>query len=201
MAPPVARGGSDVAWLLGVQPRGVVRAEGRPSDTGHARAPLAVCQSRRTGDAAVWALQHGGRSVGSRQSPLRPGRYRSATVRVRPSGGRLAGGDAAADRELPYRPQDVGAVRDLVDATVCGRGQQPNGVHARAWRGDLQAGRARLGPGGAAHEWRDLIEQVRQDRLVQWNEPARPESVDRAVRFVEYMQERARAGDGRNSLT
>jgi len=49
-------------------------------------------------------------------------------------------------------------------------------------------------------EWRNLIEQVREDRLVQWNEPARPGSVDRAVRFVEYVQERARTGDGRSSL-
>jgi hypothetical protein len=41
------------------------------------------------------------------------------------------------------------------------------------------------------YEWRDLIERVRQDRLVHWNEPTRPGSVDRAVRFVEYVQERA----------
>ena len=41
-------------------------------------------------------------------------------------------------------------------------------------------------------EWRELIEQVRQDRFVRWNESPRPESVERAVAFVQYIQERAR---------
>ena len=40
-------------------------------------------------------------------------------------------------------------------------------------------------------EWHDLIEQVRQDRLVRWNAPPRPGSVERAIAFVEYVQERA----------
>ena len=42
-------------------------------------------------------------------------------------------------------------------------------------------------------EWRELIEQVQQDRFVRWNEPSRPESVERAIAFVQYIQERARA--------
>jgi hypothetical protein len=42
-------------------------------------------------------------------------------------------------------------------------------------------------------EWRDLIEQVRHDRFVPWNDPPRPGSVDRSVAFVEHVQERARA--------
>ncbi len=41
-------------------------------------------------------------------------------------------------------------------------------------------------------EWRHLIEQVRQDRFIQWNTPPRPGSVDRAIAFVQYVQERAR---------
>jgi hypothetical protein len=43
-------------------------------------------------------------------------------------------------------------------------------------------------------EWRDPIEQVRQDRLVAWNAAPRPGSVERAVAFVEYVQGRARVG-------
>jgi len=41
-------------------------------------------------------------------------------------------------------------------------------------------------------EWHDLLEQVRDDRLVRWNDPPRPGSVDRAVAFVECVQARAR---------
>jgi hypothetical protein len=41
-------------------------------------------------------------------------------------------------------------------------------------------------------EWRDLIEQVRQDRFVQWNDPPSPGSVDRSIAFVRYVRERAR---------
>ena len=41
-------------------------------------------------------------------------------------------------------------------------------------------------------EWRGLIEQVRSDRFVTWNEPARPGSIKRSVAFVEYVQRRAR---------
>lgn len=41
-------------------------------------------------------------------------------------------------------------------------------------------------------EWRDLIEQVRDDRSVRWNAPPRPGSMERAVAFVEYVQARAR---------
>jgi len=43
-------------------------------------------------------------------------------------------------------------------------------------------------------EWRDLIDQVRQDRFVRWNDPPRPGSVERALAFVEYVRERARTG-------
>ena len=43
-----------------------------------------------------------------------------------------------------------------------------------------------------ADDWRDLIDQVRQDRFAQWNDPPRPGSVERARAFVEYVQERAR---------
>jgi Aminoglycoside adenylyltransferase, C-terminal domain/Nucleotidyltransferase domain len=42
-------------------------------------------------------------------------------------------------------------------------------------------------------EWGDLIEQVRSDRFVTWNDPPRPGSVDRAAAFVAYVQERARS--------
>ena len=42
--------------------------------------------------------------------------------------------------------------------------------------------------------WRDLILQVREDRFVQWNDPPRPGAVDRTLAFIEYVQERARAG-------
>ena len=41
-------------------------------------------------------------------------------------------------------------------------------------------------------EWRDLLEQVRQDRFVRWNAPPRHGSMERAVAFVEYVQTRAR---------
>ena len=41
-------------------------------------------------------------------------------------------------------------------------------------------------------EWRSLIEQVQQDRLVRWDEPPRPGSMERAAAFVEYIQGRAR---------
>ena len=41
-------------------------------------------------------------------------------------------------------------------------------------------------------EWRDLIAQVRGDRSVRWDAPARPGSMERAVAFVEYVQARAR---------
>ena len=43
-----------------------------------------------------------------------------------------------------------------------------------------------------ADDWRDLIDQVRQDRFVQWDDPPRAGSVERALAFVEHMQERAR---------
>jgi hypothetical protein len=41
-------------------------------------------------------------------------------------------------------------------------------------------------------EWRDLIEQVRDDRFVRWNASPRPGSMERAVAFVDYVQGRAR---------
>ena len=62
-------------------------------------------------------------------------------------------------------------------------------------RGDvsLEAGRARLGHRRRwRDEWRGLIDQVRQDRFVQWNDPPRPGSVERTLAFVESVQERAR---------
>jgi Domain of unknown function (DUF4111) len=40
-------------------------------------------------------------------------------------------------------------------------------------------------------EWRDLIEQVRKDRLVPWNSAPAPGSMERSVAFVEYVQARA----------
>jgi hypothetical protein len=43
-----------------------------------------------------------------------------------------------------------------------------------------------------AAEWRNLIDQVRRDRFVRWNEPPRPGSVGRALAFVEHVQNRAR---------
>jgi hypothetical protein len=43
-------------------------------------------------------------------------------------------------------------------------------------------------------EWRDLLEQVREDRLVPWNEPPRACSVERTLAFVAYVQERALDG-------
>jgi hypothetical protein len=43
-----------------------------------------------------------------------------------------------------------------------------------------------------ADEWRPLIDQVREDRLVPWNDPPRAGSVDRARAFVAHVQERAR---------
>ena len=46
-------------------------------------------------------------------------------------------------------------------------------------------------------EWRDLIDQVRQDRFVRWNDPPWPGSVERSVAFVESVQERARTGNER----
>lgn len=49
-------------------------------------------------------------------------------------------------------------------------------------------------------EWRDLIDQVRQDRFVQWNDPPRPGSVERTLAFIEYVQDRARTGDAHGSL-
>ena len=45
-------------------------------------------------------------------------------------------------------------------------------------------------------EWRDLIDQVRQDRFVRWNDRPRPGSVERSLSFVDYVQERARAAGG-----
>lgn len=48
-------------------------------------------------------------------------------------------------------------------------------------------------------EWRDLIEQVQRDRLVRWNSPPRPGSMERAVAFVEYVQEQARTSTPRDS--
>jgi hypothetical protein len=43
-------------------------------------------------------------------------------------------------------------------------------------------------------EWSDLIDQVRRDRFVRWNDRPRPGSVERTLAFVEYMQQRARPG-------
>jgi hypothetical protein len=43
-------------------------------------------------------------------------------------------------------------------------------------------------------EWRDLIDQVRQDRFLRWDDPPRPGSVERTLAFVEYVQQRARPG-------
>jgi hypothetical protein len=40
-------------------------------------------------------------------------------------------------------------------------------------------------------EWHDLIQQVREDRFVRWNDPPRPGSVERTRAFVDYAKERA----------
>jgi hypothetical protein len=53
--------------------------------------------------------------------------------------------------------------------------------HALAWAAETMPG-----------EWRELIEQVQQDRFVKWDEPARPGSVERARAYVAYVQARAR---------
>jgi len=42
-------------------------------------------------------------------------------------------------------------------------------------------------------EWRDLLDQVRQDRFVRWDDPPRPGSVARALAFVAHVQARARS--------
>ena len=49
-------------------------------------------------------------------------------------------------------------------------------------------------------QWRDLIDQVRQDRFVPWNEPPRPGSVERTLEFIAYAQERARTGNNCRSF-
>jgi hypothetical protein len=49
--------------------------------------------------------------------------------------------------------------------------------------------------GALPAEWRDLIQQVRRDRFVQWNAPPPPGSAERALAFVAYVQERARSYD------
>ena len=49
-------------------------------------------------------------------------------------------------------------------------------------------------------EWRDLIEQVRDDRFVRWNAPPLPGSVERAVAYVRCVQERARIHTPYDSL-
>lgn len=41
-------------------------------------------------------------------------------------------------------------------------------------------------------EWRELIDQVRDDRFVRWNDPPRPGSVGRTLAYVRHVQERAR---------
>ena len=40
--------------------------------------------------------------------------------------------------------------------------------------------------------WRSLIDQVRHDRFVQWNDPPPPGAVERTLAFVGYVQQRAR---------
>jgi hypothetical protein len=43
-------------------------------------------------------------------------------------------------------------------------------------------------------KWHELIDQVRRDRFVTWNDPPRPGSVERSLALVAYVQERARGG-------
>jgi hypothetical protein len=50
-------------------------------------------------------------------------------------------------------------------------------------------------------EWHGLIDQVREDRFVQWDDPPRPGSVERSLAFIEYVQERARTGSRDGALT
>lgn len=60
------------------------------------------------------------------------------------------------------------------------RGQVVSKPHALEWAAEAMPA-----------EWRDLIDQVRDDRFVRWNDPPRPGSVDRTLAFVGYVQERA----------
>jgi predicted nucleotidyltransferase len=48
-------------------------------------------------------------------------------------------------------------------------------------------------------QWRQLIDQVRRDRFVQWNAPPRPGAVERTLAFIDYVQQRARASPERSS--
>jgi hypothetical protein len=50
-------------------------------------------------------------------------------------------------------------------------------------------------------EWRELIDQVRQDRFVRWNERPRPGSIERTLAFVAYVQERARTASDQRSVS
>jgi hypothetical protein len=69
------------------------------------------------------------------------------------------------------------------------RGQVVSKRHALDWAAE------------AIHaEWRDLIDQVRDDRFVRWNDPPRPGSVDRTLAYVGHVQERARADSRDNVL-
>jgi Domain of unknown function (DUF4111) len=63
-------------------------------------------------------------------------------------------------------------------------------------RAEVISKQAALNWGAAAMPttWRELIEQVRSDRLVPWKDPPRAGSVERTLAFVEYAQEGARAG-------
>ena len=86
------------------------------------------------------------------------------------------------------------SLRHLVDAAIRRRSQQPDALHPRTRRGDLQTRALKWAAETLPLEWRDLIEQVRQDRFVQWNEPPRPGSVERTLAFLDHVQERARSG-------
>jgi hypothetical protein len=48
------------------------------------------------------------------------------------------------------------------------------------------------GAAAMPRKWSGLLEQVRLDRFVPWNDPPRPGSVEPTLAFVEYAQERAR---------
>ena len=91
----------------------------------------------------------------------------------------------------------MGVVRDFVDAAVRGRGEQPvlytlehgkviSKQRALQWAAETLPA-----------EWRALIDQVRKDRFVRWNDPPPPGSVDCTLAFVGYVQERARSSNCR----
>jgi hypothetical protein len=59
--------------------------------------------------------------------------------------------------------------------------------------GEVASKRASLewGKQALAAQWRDLIQQVLDDRAVAWDDPPRTGSVEAALAFAEYAKERS----------